>query len=32
MELEELRTEFVEQVMLLRRKVMNNVKAKSINN
>lgn len=32
MELEELRSEFVEQVMSLRRKVLNQVKAKSINN
>ena len=32
MELEELRSEFVEQVMLLRRKVINQVKCKTINN
>ncbi len=32
MELEELRSEFVEQVMLLRRKVINQVKSKTINN
>ncbi len=32
MELDELRAEFVEQVMLLRRKVINKVKPKTINN
>lgn len=32
MELEELRSEFVEQVMSLRRKVLNQIRAKAINN
>jgi len=32
MELEELRAEFVDQVMLLRRKVLNQIKPKTINN
>lgn len=32
MELDELRAEFVEQVMHLRRKVINKVKPKTINN
>lgn len=31
MELDELRAEFVEQVMLLRRKVINRIKAKAVN-
>ena len=32
MDLDELRAEFVEQVMLLRRKVINKIKPKMINN
>jgi len=31
MELDELRAEFVEQVMLLRRKVINRIKPKTVN-
>lgn len=30
MELEELRSEFVEQVMILRRKVLNQIKPKTV--
>jgi hypothetical protein len=32
MELDELRAEFVEQVMNLRKKVLNKIKPKSVNN
>ena len=32
MELDELRAEFVEQVMVLRRKVLNKIKPKVMNN